>query len=736
MSGIYDGPSEGFATLVDGYVSYAMAVISGRAVPDLRDGLKPVNRRILYSAKEHDKKTLQKCVGLVGDALKLHPHGDGSVYGALALMTDENGTYNIPYFHGMGNLGKVYSSDKPAAMRYPKAMLNENANDFFLDKEVIHLVPAEEGEGYEPSVLPARYPVVLVNGAEGIAVSAGTKMASFNFEDVLNLVIKYIQKGDLDLEDAICPDFPTGGILVKNDAEIAKIMLTGTGKLKIRAKVEIEGKSILVKEVPFGRTVEGIVKKIKNSDIDGISNVINTTGRNSKAFITINCKNKRVVEDVLVTLYRMNILQNVFASNILVTYDGEPKILGVFGLVKEWVKWRKSVLTEKFNYLIDSLQGDKIILDYFLRLVGNEEWKDEYVRRLTKEGKKSCDEYLDSLFEDNEDWSKNGISVKDWIYDRKGSAFNRGGAYVSKYENILRTEQLYKDTLGDLDGYIVNEMQGIIRDKKAAGYCKRKTEITMKDYRFSKLTDESETIDNSYCVFTLCKDGFMYKTRDKINLPKENVLCEVEATADEVLLGFDNFGRIVRIFGKEIPFSGEQGTYMPKYLGTTFEEDYRLLYICKIDGSRKMLVYRDGYIGFLDTSEFEGKRNSRVINNGVCLAVRDKLLEVYDEDKVPRYLLLADDSYMDRVRIGIVETEGIAIRSRTSRAKVLNGDYINTSYIKGFNDPMQLSMFMEHAEQHIGKLKWYKGNFYGEDTEIADGTYLDICKDLEITDAE
>ena len=98
--------------------------------------------------------------------------------------------------------------------------------------------------------------------------------------------------------------------------------------------------------------------------------------------------------------------------------------------------------------------------------------------------------------------------------------------------------------------------------------------------------------------------------------------------------------------------------------------------------------------------------------------------------------MLADDSYMDRVRIGIVETEGIAIRSRTSRAKVLNGDYINTSYIKGFNDPMQLSMFMEHAEQHIGKLKWYKGDFYGEDTEIADGTYLDICKDLEITDAE
>lgn len=725
--GIYEGPSKGAESIVDGYVDYAMAIISGRAVPDLRDGLKPVTRRIIYSSHQNDKKMLQKSVSFVSDAMKLHPHGDGSVYDAFTLLTDENGSCNIPFFKAMGNLGKVYSSTSAAAMRYTKAMLNKNADDFFYDKEVMHLVPSEEGEGLEPSVLPARYPVVLVNGSEGIAVSANTKMAPYNFGDVIDLVIKYIQKGDLDIEDAIAPDFPTGGILVKNDAELAKIMLTGVGKLKVRAKVEIEGKSILVKEVPFGKTAEGIVKKIKNSNVDGVSSVIDTIGRDSRALVTINCKSKRVVEEVLLTLYRMNILQNVFKSNILVIKDGEPKILGVFGLVKEWVAWRKQVLVEKFNKDIEALQPEKITLDYFLRLVSNEEWKDEYVRRLTKVGKSSCDEYLQELFEDIPK------DTRDWIYDRKGSAFNRGGSYKARYDALLSTEQQYLANLNDLDTYIVNELTGIKNEKMVEGYCKRKTEITNKDYRFSKITESSEYVDNSYCVYTLLKNGFMLKTRDKVEVEPESVLCEVESTADAILIGFDCFGRIVRVFGKEIPFSPseEEGTYMPKYFDATFEPNYKLLYICPIDGKQRMLVYRDGYIGFLDTGEFQDKKNTRVINNGVCLAVRDKLLEVIEEDDIPSYLLLAGEEG-DRIRMGIVPTKGIAVRSRLSRTKVLNGDRINTSYIKGFRNGYELAGFMHNPDDYLGKYKWYKDEFIGDPEEVKDGKYLDVCLDLEI----
>ena len=128
---LYNGSSDGFQSITDGYVEYSREVISRRAIPDLRDGLKPVNRRILYTAHKSNQKQLQKCVSVVGDAVKLHPHGDGSVYGAMVLMTDSNGSWNVPVFKGQGNLGHVYSSDPPAAARYPKVMLNKNADEYY-----------------------------------------------------------------------------------------------------------------------------------------------------------------------------------------------------------------------------------------------------------------------------------------------------------------------------------------------------------------------------------------------------------------------------------------------------------------------------------------------------------------------------------------------------------------------------------------------------------------------------
>ena len=726
MSTIYNGPSKDFDRMVDGYVDYAMSVISARAVPDIRDGLKPVNRRILYSAYENDNKRLKKSSSIVSDAMKLHPHGDGAIYSAFVLMTDENGTYNVPFFQALGNLGKCYSSSKEAAMRYTKAMLNDNMLDFFSDTESMELVSSEEGEGKEPKVLPARYPVVLVNGAEGIAVSAGTKMPSFNFADVADLVVKYITNGDLNIEDAIAPDFPTGGILVRDDTELAKIMLTGKGKLKIRAKVEIEGKTILVKEVPAGKTVEGIVKAIKDAEIQGISSCIDTIGRNSRALVTINCKSLRVVEEVLLTLYRMNILQSVFASNILVIDDSTPKILGVYGIIKEWVKWRKSILNTKFNYLLEGIESEKKTLSYFIKLVNNEEWKDEYVRRLTKTSKKDCQEYLEEIFSDIPK------EVCDWIYDRKGNAFNRGGTYANRYEALLNTETLYNGYLADLDSYIVNEMGELKREKASKGYCNRRTEVTYKDYKFSRISNTSEIEDTSYCVYTLKKDGFLVKSRTvRFEDNAEDIICTVEGDASSVLIGFDNFGRVLRVIGKEIPFTkeGEPGTYLSKYFDATFEPEYKVLYLCRIDGKRRMLVYRDGYIGFFDTSEFVGKKNTKIISNGVPLAVRDQLLEIYEEDEIPQHILLADDTG-NYLKMGVVCTENVPVRSRTSRAKVLTGsDTINTKYLKGFNG-FELTKYIENPDAYIGKLKRFKGKFFGDPGEMLDGKYLELCKDL------
>lgn len=722
MSQLYSGTSEGFDELVDKYINYAKGVISGRAIPDVRDGQKPVNRRILYSAHQNKKNYLRKCASLVGEALTLHPHGDSSVYGALVLMTDENGTCNMPFFDGMGNLGKVYSSDEPAQMRYPKAMLNSNADIFFKDEDVMELMPAEEGEGFEPKVLNAIFPVVLVNGTSGIAVSTGTKMPSFNLNDVLDLTIKYIQNGKLELSDVIYPDFPTGGVLVCNEAEVAKLMVTGKSKLKVRAKVEIVGKDILVKEVPVGRTVEGIIKAINNSEIQGIDSITNTTGRNSKALLTITCKNKRIVEQVLMSLYQKNILQNTFASNMLVVMDDEPQIVSVHKVIETWYPWRVSVLEKKFHNLIESIQAEKVTLSYFLRLLDNQEWKETFINIITKRGTGDAIAYLKEIFDDIP------YDTCKWITGRSISSYHNGGSHRNRYNALIESEESYKYNLEHIDEYVIKELTDL--KASTAGQYERKTEISYKDYKFSKISDSESIEDTSFCVYTLYKNGFLTKTREHSNTPNE-VLCEIDAQANSVLIGFDNYGRVLRVLGKEIPFTpyGDNGVYMPKYFDASFQEDYMLLYLCLLDGSKKTLVYRDGYIGFFNTSEFYGKKNIKAIAKGVCLAVKDKLLHVYEEDEVPDYLLLADDSG-SKTKVGVVVMDTVPERSRLSRAKVLSGTDINTEYLKGFNN-LGLAKYMGNPDNYIGKLKVFKDDVYDDSVEIETGKYLGICKDFE-----
>lgn len=723
-SNIYVGPSEGFNDLAEGYVDYAMEVIARRAVPDVRDGLKPVTRRILFMGEQEKAEFLKKCVTIVGDTIKIHPHGDNSIYEAFALLTDENGSCNVPFFKGMGNLGKVFSSDKPAAMRYPKYKLNSNAELLFKDKEVMELVTSEEGEGVEPKVLNATVPLVLINGSMGIAVSTGTKMASFNFKDVLDLTIKYAKTGKLDVqEDIIVPDFPTGGVLVCNKEELAKIMLTGNGKLKIRAKVEIEGKMIHVVEVPYGKTAEGIVSTIKGMEtpIPGVSDAIVSTGRGSVGVVTVTCKSKKVVEEVLMDLYRRNILQNVFGSNMLVIEDGIPKLLGVHGVIKTWFAWRETVVKKKIENALASLRKDVIVYDYFIRLVSNPEWRDTYTEKVVRKGKAEGRDYLKVIFEDIPD------DVCTWIQGRAISAFNNGDTYLEKYNRFVNDIEYWERMLHDIPTYIIEELQGI-RDKMSKNF-PRKTEITFKDYKFSKLTDSDEIEDESFCVYTLKKDGFLTKTRSMEKA--QDALCQIPAKANSVLIGFDNFGRIIKVLGKEIPFtvSGDQGEYMPKYFDATFEDSYKVLYLGLLDGAKRMLVYRDGYVGYFDTAEYVGKKNIKIIAKGVCTAVMDKLLHVYEEEEIPDHILLADDS-TGKIRVGIVQTNLVPERSRVSRAKVLTGDNIDTHYLKGFKN-LELVGYMEDPDQYIGKLKVLKSEIYGDSSALEDGDYVELCKDFE-----
>lgn len=738
-----DIESQGKDRLVKGYIDYGLEVIKNRAIPDVRDGLKPVQRRIIYSACKEDRKfmnacarvsntfnssclgeksPLSKCVTFVSNAMKLHPHGDAAIWGTFCLMTDENGSFNLPFFTGMGNLGKVYSSAPLAKMRYPKAQILKSNSEYLLrESDVMKLVVSEEGDGEEPEVLPACVPVLLINGSTGIAVSTSTNIAPFNFNDVLNLAIKYNRGEELGIDDMIFPDFPTGGILIADREECAKIMLTGKGRLKIRAKVDIQGKQIKVVEVPYGKTTQSIVNAIDNADIDGIQSANILTGRDSDCHVKIICKTKKQVESVLMELYRKSILQTTFNANFLVINDGIPEMLGVYDIIKEWSEYRVGVLEKKFNSVLSRISNEKVQYDYFIRLIDNQTYKDTFVNYYTKEGEARANQYLHEIFEDIPS------ETAKWICDMKLKAFHRGDTYRNKYEALCELQECYSGYLANPQGYIVNELTQILSER--TGDFPRKTELTTSDYKFSKIK-EIEIEDDSSCVFTLKTNGFLLKTRDAYNnIPKEEIMCMFPARANSVLVGFDNYGRVLRVLGKEIPFSSD-GVFLPKYFGVDvstidLQVPYRVLYMGLLDGKKRMLTYRDGYVSFLDTSEFIGKRATKVISKGVPVYVMDKLLDVYEEEDIPEAFVFLD-IYKDKQRVGVIKIENINEPSRKARTKVITGKNVDIRYSTGVSlEELQVNFPTYFA--YLDRLVVLEEDV---DISVSEGKYTAFCVDI------
>ena len=734
---IYNGNSKGFQTVTDGYIDYAEEIIARRANPDLRDGLKPVNRRIVFSSffSKKQKGYLQNCSLVVSDALEYHPHGDTSVYNSFALMTDVNGSNAIPMFVGKGDFGKPYLSGGPAAMRYTDFKCHENMRLYFEDgkQEQMHMIPGEK-DHEEPEVLNAVIPMILINGSSGIAVAVGTNIPSFNTMDVLKLTEKYLRYGGLLVEeDIIVPDFQTGGILVRNDTELAKIMEVGKGKLRIRAKVEIVGKSILVKEVPYGATVEGIIKKIETAEIKEIQDVTHLVGINTDNLLEITCKTKKSVEYVLMELYRRNILQTTFSSNMLVLNGSVPRILGVYGIIEEWCKWRESVIAEKFQNTLNSIEAELPTLEILMDLIKDKDSCEKYAVTSIREGRQAAREYFEE-FLSAKGYGELDASTVSWLAKecKNVDTLHDGDKYARRYEDLCEQKKT-------CEYYILNPKQKILEDidmvrKELAPVSERKTEITYKDYKFSKITDSESVVDTSYCVWTLKKNGFLKKTRDVDDNP-EDIICTISGQANDILIGFDNYGQVIRVVGSEIPFTpySDNGTYLPKYFGVSDEiKDYKVLYLGELDGTTRMLVYRDGYIGFLDTSEWVGRKNVKVVRNGVPLKVMDQLLHVYEESEIPTYLMVADDS-TGKIKIGIAETASIPVRSRRSCAKVFKGTDENIHYLGGFENSYTLNRFIRNPELYLDKLRVVNNldDIQGDTEEVLqDGSYLDICKDL------
>jgi DNA gyrase subunit A len=345
------------------YLDYAMSVIVGRALPDVRDGLKPVHRRILHAMRELGNdwnKSYKKSARVVGDVIgKFHPHGDNAVYDALVRMAQD---FSMRYLlvDGQGNFGSV-DGDAPAAMRYTEVRMSRIASELLADieKETVDFVPNYDGSESEPSVLPARFPNLLCNGSAGIAVGMATNIPPHNLVEIVNACLAVLDSPEVTLAELMQhvpgPDFPTAGI-INGATEIATAYRTGRGRLSIRARTGFEDlekggrQAIIVTELPYqvnkARLLERIAELVRNKEIEGISDLRDESDKDGMR-VVIELKRGEVAEVVLNNLFAQTPLETVFGINMVALIDGQPKLLSLKEMLEAFVRHRREIVTRR-----------------------------------------------------------------------------------------------------------------------------------------------------------------------------------------------------------------------------------------------------------------------------------------------------------------------------------------------------------------------------------------------------
>ncbi|MEN9699514.1 MAG: hypothetical protein RLZZ301_712 [Bacteroidota bacterium] len=346
------------------YIDYSMSVIVSRALPDVRDGFKPVHRRVLYGMQDlgvFSNRPYKKSARIVGEVLgKYHPHGDSSVYDTMVRMA-QSWSLRYPLVDGQGNFGSV-DGDSPAAMRYTEARLRKIAEEMLddLEKETVDFNPNFDDSLQEPSVLPTKIPNLLVNGAAGIAVGMATNMAPHNLSEVIDGIIAYIDNRDIEIESLLtyvkAPDFPTGGIIYGYEG-VRDAFLTGRGRIVIRGKAEIEEENgreqIIVTEIPYQVNKAEMIKKIaeliNDKKIEGISDLRDESDRNGMR-VVFEIKRDAIANVVLNKLYKFTQLQTSFSVNNICLVEGRPRLLNLKDMIEQFVEFRHEVVIRRTRY--------------------------------------------------------------------------------------------------------------------------------------------------------------------------------------------------------------------------------------------------------------------------------------------------------------------------------------------------------------------------------------------------
>ncbi len=648
------------------YIEYAMSVIVGRALPDVRDGLKPVHRRILYGMYEDNltyDKAFRKCATAVGDVLgRYHPHGDASVYDALVRLAQDF-SLRHPLIDGHGNFGSV-DGDPPAAYRYTEARLSKISNEMLRDieKDTVNWDPNFDESRKEPRVLPARFPNLLVNGSSGIAVGMATNIPPHNLKEVIGACVCVLDNPDATLADLMehvkGPDFPTKGIIMGRSG-IRAAYATGRGRIVIRARHEFEefGRDrirIIITELPYQvnkrMLIKNMAEQVEDKRLEGISDIRDESDRNGMRMV-IELKRDANPQVVLNRLFAQTALQSSFAINMLALVDDQkqPKILSLRHIIDEYLTFQEEIIVRRTKYDLKKAQERAHLLEGLLIAQDN---IDEVIKII----RTSYDNAKENLM--------NRFGLDDVqaqaILDMRLKALQ--GLDREKLENEYKELEekiaYFLKVLGDdsLVRQILKEELLAISEKFGD---ERKTEIQDVEDEI----DIEDLIEEEECIYTLTQNGYIkrtpaseYTAQSKGGMGKKGITTREEdsvvdvftASTHDYILFFTNTGKVYRKKGYQIPESGKTAKGIAVVNVLQVEHDERVQTMLHFRESEEsdqelklMMVTRNGTVKRIDVNALRNIRKTGI--RALNLDEGDELVSVIETNGEDKILIATHD---------------------------------------------------------------------------------------------